>query len=209
MYRIFDRDSMYRIIVLLLSTAITLTSCLSKRNGRVLINKGQPSSTKSVSTHSKRNIISDASALAKSYPVKGDLLTAYADMLGVAKDDLQNPYLYAAVHDWMGTPYKIGGIGKNGIDCSAFAATIMKDVYGKVIPRSSFDQANVITRKYERQLKEGDLVFFKFGSSKINHVGIYLNNNKFVHASTKSGVIISDLKDRWYYRYFKRAGTVK
>lgn len=69
--------------------------------------------------------------------------------------------------------------------------------------------AENIKRKYENQLKEGDLVFFSFGGRQIDHVGVYLHNNKFVHVSTSRGVIISDLKDPWYYRHFTRCGTPK
>ena len=69
--------------------------------------------------------------------------------------------------------------------------------------------AEDVKRKFEKDLKEGDLVFFDFDGQKFNHVGIYLQNNKFVHASTSKGVIVSDLKDPWYYKYFSRAGSVK
>jgi cell wall-associated NlpC family hydrolase len=58
-------------------------------------------------------------------------------------------------------------------------------------------------------LHEGDLVFFAFNGSKvINHVGIYLHNNKFFHASTTRGAIISDLKDPWYSNYLVKAGSL-
>lgn len=133
----------------------------------------------------------------------------YADLLEVNVHKLKNEYLYQLINEWMGTPYAYGGASKRGIDCSSFAGLVMNEVYGKTLPRSSEEQAKVIKRKYERQLKEGDLVFFSFGSSRINHVGIYLQNGKFVHASTSKGIIISNLRDSWYYKAFRRAGTVK
>jgi lipoprotein Spr len=69
--------------------------------------------------------------------------------------------------------------------------------------------ADGIKRKYDNHLVEGDLVFFRFGKKNIDHVGLYLKNNKFVHVSTSKGVIISDLHESWFYKYFVRAGTVK
>ncbi|HIX54669.1 MAG TPA: C40 family peptidase, partial [Candidatus Sphingobacterium stercoripullorum] len=63
--------------------------------------------------------------------------------------------------------------------------------------------------KKERQLSEGDLVFFSFGGRNIDHVGMYLHNGKFVHVSTSKGVIISNLKEQWYHKYFKFGGQIK
>jgi len=136
-------------------------------------------------------------------------LADYAELMGVPIGQLKNEYLYLLLDEWMGAPYALGGNSKRGIDCSGFAAMVQSEIYGKSIPRISDEQAKMIKRKYENQLEEGDLVFFSFGKSKIDHVGIYLHNHKFAHASTTKGVIISNLRDPWYYKAFKRAGTVK
>lgn len=141
--------------------------------------------------------------------VGGTLLANYAAQIGVGESDLQNPELYAMIDEWMGVPHRTGGMSKSGIDCSGFAYLVMQDVYGKEIPRISYEQAQLVKRKYEDQLVEGDLVFFSFENKKIDHVGVYLANRKFVHASTSSGVMISDLNDTWYYRYFVRCGSVR
>ncbi len=98
---------------------------------------------------------------------------------------------------------------KRGVDCSGFVTLMYDRIYGKELPRTSRDMADNVKRKYEKQLKEGDLVFFSFGGRNIDHVGIYLHNGKFVHVSTRKGVIISNLNDSWYYKYFKRSGTPK
>lgn len=98
---------------------------------------------------------------------------------------------------------------KKGVDCSGFTFLLEKEVFGKDLPRTARTMADKVKRKYERDLEEGDLVFFDFDGQKFSHVGVYLHNNKFVHASTSKGVIISDLKDPWYYKYFSRAGSVK
>lgn len=180
-----------------------LTSCLSRRRATSSVLKRENYHRK------KGDILTDVSGTSGFYVSSGNLLTDYAGLLGVETSELKNEKLYRFINDWIGTPYAYGGTTKNGIDCSGFAATLISEIYGKNLPRSSEDQANAVKRKYERQLKEGDLVFFSFGGSSINHVGVYLHNGRFVHASTSKGVIISNLKDGWYYKSFKRAGAVK
>jgi len=136
---------------------------------------------------------------------KADVKQYYADLLGTNPKSL-NTSLYEFVDEWMGSPHRLGGQTKSGIDCSGFVGMVYQQVYGKNLPRSSRDMGEVIKRKYDDQLKEGDLVFFSFGGKTIDHVGIYLHNDKFVHVSTKQGVVISNLKDPWYYKYFTRCG---
>jgi lipoprotein Spr len=135
-----------------------------------------------------------------------DVKSHYAQLLGVNSKSL-NADLYTFIDEWMGSPHRLGGQHKDGIDCSGFVGMIYQQVYSKNLPRTSRDMADVIKRKYDNQLKEGDLVFFSFGGKSIDHVGIYLHNDKFVHVSTKQGVVISNLKDPWYYKYFTRCGT--
>jgi len=194
----------------LLATTLLLSSCLTPRNA---LPPGKRPGTTYKKPERKRGererILTDASKAPKDVVVSRNLLDSYAKVLGVRASELGNPRLYQVIDEWMGVPHRLGGTDRRGLDCSAFVAMVMKDVYGKSLPRTSRDMAQRVKRKYERQLKEGDLVFFSFGKSQIDHVGIYLNNSKFVHVSTRRGVIISDLRDTWYYRYFTRAGTVQ
>src|SRR5690606_15657348 len=83
------------------------------------------------------------------------LLESYATVLGVPTHQLQTAALYRYIDEWMGTPHRSGGGDRRGIDCSAFVGMVMRDVYGKSIPRVSRDMASRIKRKYERQLTEG------------------------------------------------------
>jgi cell wall-associated NlpC family hydrolase len=69
-------------------------------------------------------------------------------------------------------------------------------------------QITVIKRKYEEDLKEGDLVFFDFDGKQFSHVGVYLQNGYVVHASSRRGVIIVRLRDPSLYKYFSRAGSI-
>ena len=154
-----------------------------------------------------KKILTDAS---KSRPVaSGSLKERYASILNVKEKDLDNEKLYRFIDNWMGVPHRTGGMDKNGVDCSAFTSILEKEIYSRSVPRTAKSMADIIKRKYEEDLKEGDLVFFDFQGQKFSHVGVYLHNNKFVHASTSKGVIISDLKDSWYYKYFSRGGSIK
>jgi len=92
----------------------------------------------------------------------------------------------------------MGGTTKTCIDCSAFTGTMMRDVYRINLPRTAAEQYTASNRVDRENLKEGDLIFFKAKHGYINHVGIYLHNNKFVHASTSNGVMISDLNENYW-----------
>lgn len=132
----------------------------------------------------------------------------YAEIMGIDKSSIQNGRLYAFIDQWIGTPYKFGGEDKNGVDCSGLAQLLEQQVYGINIPRSTGEQVNVIKRKYEDELTEGDLVFFDYDGKKFSHVGVYLQNGFLVHASSTKGVIIVQLHDSYLYKHFSRAGSV-
>ena len=155
-----------------------------------------------------RKFVTDSSKIS-SNGVSGNLRERYAQILGVPKAEIKNESLYRFIDNWMGVPHRIGGMDKNGIDCSGFTTLLEKEIYNQSLPRVARQMAEEIKRRYEDELKEGDLVFFDFDGQRYSHVGVYLLNNKFVHASTSKGVIISDLKDPWYYKYFSRAGSIK
>jgi cell wall-associated NlpC family hydrolase len=114
--------------------------------------------------------------------------------------------LMTVITSWLGTPYKYGGNSINGIDCSGFTAIIMKQVYNIKIPRTARDQYNSGNRLHRNDLHAGDLVFFRdIRSRGIDHVGIYIGENRFVHATESSGVVISSLSEDYYYNRFSGA----
>ena len=126
-----------------------------------------------------------------------------------AMSQLKSKNLYRFITDWAGVKYKFGGLDKNGIDCSGFALLLNKEIYGINLPRISRDQASATRQKNKDRLEEGDLVFFAFGGGAVDHVGIYLNNGFFVHASTTRGVIVDDLNLPVYQNALVKTGSAK
>lgn len=141
--------------------------------------------------------------------IKNPALTSkYAKLLNVDENKIKNIKLYTFINDWYGVKYKYGGKTKQGVDCSGFTSILYRDVYEISLngtASSIFYQSQTITKGY---LKEGDLVFFKIENENVNHIGVYLQNNKFVHASVKNGVMIDDLDEPYYKKYFYKAGKI-
>lgn len=134
----------------------------------------------------------------------------YASLLEVPPSEIINTPLIHLVDDWYGTPYSIGGSTMDGIDCSAFSRMLLDSVYGEEIPRTAQEQYDHCKHIKKDKLKEGDLVFFHTThGSYITHVGVYLQNNKFIHASSSRGVMISDLNDDYWRKTYRASGRVK
>ena len=109
--------------------------------------------------------------------------------------------LRQASSNWLGTPHRWGGTGRNGIDCSAFVQRIYKDALGLSLPRTTKDQVRVGLSVDRRQIQIGDLIFFRHDRNK-RHVGIYLGNDEFVHASSSRGVMVSKLHEPYWRRVY-------
>jgi cell wall-associated NlpC family hydrolase len=125
-------------------------------------------------------------------------------------EQLTNLRLLVFMDQWYGAPYHYGGSNREGIDCSAFASLLIASVYDvNQLPRVSADQYHASRRVSKKDLKEGDLVFFHtLGKGhRVTHVGVYLYNNRFVHASI-AGVQISDLGEGYYMHHYVGAGRV-
>lgn len=132
----------------------------------------------------------------------------YSIILDTEVEQLQNISLLKNIDEWYGTRYRLGGKTKSGIDCSAFVQVIFAAAYSMTLPRTAREQHNASRRISRTELKEGDLLFFNT-TGGVSHVGIYLQNNKFVHASTSGGVIISDIFDEYWVRKFVGVGRLK
>jgi len=122
-----------------------------------------------------------------------------------------NHQLYLESAKWMGIRYRYGGNGKHGTDCSGLTCTIYKKVYHIALPHNTNEQLNICQRIKKKSLQEGDLVFFHGTRSKRSptHVGIYLKDGKFIHASNSRGVIISSLDENYYRKFWLSGGRIQ
>lgn len=105
--------------------------------------------------------------------------------------------LRSEVQQWVGTPHRMGGASRKGIDCSGFVQRMYKDIFQQQIPRSTALQVRTGQPINKKQVRPGDLVFFRI-PYKGPHVGIYLGRTEFAHASTSKGVMISSLGDDYW-----------
>lgn len=119
------------------------------------------------------------------------------------RDALKNHYQM-----WQGTPYRAGGMGLSGVDCSGFTLITYHQLFGLRLGRSTEDQLQQGTPINRQSLRPGDLVFFKTGFFK-SHVGIYLDKGLFLHASSTKGVTVSTLKLDYWHRKFWTARTFR
>lgn len=130
----------------------------------------------------------------------------YSQKTGITLEPSANIKLIQTVKDWLGVPYKYGGDGRKGIDCSSFCNVIYEKVYNQPLASSSREIFTNVEAIPMDQLKEGDLIFFKIHSKRITHIGIYLGKDRFAHASRHRGVTISNLNEEYYKRFFYSGG---
>lgn len=132
----------------------------------------------------------------------------FAEKMAVHPSEVTNQPLYDFIDDWYGTRYVYGGTSKRGIDCSSFVQKLIRATYNVDMQRTAANQHRTTQYVKKEDLKEGDLVFFKIKVHRISHVGVYLQNNRFVHASSSRGVMISNLNSSYWSRYYAGGGRV-
>jgi len=154
--------------------------------------------------HNKKNI--KAIGIELSAPLQ----FKYAILLDVPVEMINDNKLLELIESWYGTKYKYGGDNRQGVDCSGFTRSFMDSYYEVELSRRSEDQYLQCTKVKKKKLRQGDLVFFKTRGAKggVSHVGIYLCNNKFLHAATSTGVMISDLDEDYYKARFVGGGRI-
>ncbi len=119
----------------------------------------------------------------------------------------RNRELEAYLENWIGTPHKMGGKTKKGTDCSGFVGVVYTEFYNSPFQgRSSADLYQEVDPIEKHDLKLGDLVFFKVRGKQIDHVGIYLSDGEFIHASSSKGVMVSRLDEAYWTRTYFRGG---
>lgn len=119
-----------------------------------------------------------------------------------SKAGVQN--LAQVYNQWAGTRYRMGGSTHQGIDCSAFMQETFATAFGMQLPRSTREQRYLGHQIQKHQLRQGDLVFFR----KNSHVGVYIGDNKFMHASTSQGVTISSLDEDYWARTYTQSRRI-
>jgi cell wall-associated NlpC family hydrolase len=113
--------------------------------------------------------------------------------------------MMSVIDSYMGTPYVYGGTTRDGIDCSGFTQAVYGEL-GVEIPRTASQQAAAARQVGPASLEFGDLVFFNTSGSGISHVGIYVGEGFFVHASSSSGVRRDSLANPYYAARIVSAG---
>lgn len=170
--------------------------------------------TKSIKDE-KAPVVVKSNEIAKSAPAESNSIIEklsaiqfkYAMLLDVDVESLKNISLFGFIDNWFGTRYRMGGTSKRGIDCSALTSGLLLAVYGFAVPRTAREQYDVTTHINKDELKEGDLVFFNTHGG-VSHVGLYLDNDYFVHSSLSQGVTISSLDDGYYAKRFICGGRI-
>lgn len=131
----------------------------------------------------------------------------YALLMDTEVEEVRNLELFSLIDDWYGTRYQLGGSTKKGIDCSALVQLFYSTLYGITLPRTAREQYKAARTISRTELQEGDLVFFNTRGG-VSHVGIYLQNNKFIHAASSQGVTISDLFDDYWMKRLVGVGRI-
>ncbi|MEO7445589.1 MAG: C40 family peptidase [Ferruginibacter sp.] len=131
----------------------------------------------------------------------------YAKLMSSNIESITNLSLFGVIDQWFGTRYRFGGESKKGIDCSALTGLLMSCVYAVKMPRTAREQYEETDRVSREDLQEGDLVFFNTRKGvRVSHVGMYLRDGYFVHASSSQGVTISSLDEGYFSTRYIGAG---
>ena len=115
--------------------------------------------------------------------------------------------LFEQLQSWQGTPYRLGGYSKEGIDCSGFVQRTLLEQFSINIPRNTARQVQIGNDVSPGNIQIGDLVFFQIGQSQ-RHVGIYIGQRKFLHASTRVGVTLNSLDEAYWQKTFWKVKRV-
>lgn len=154
----------------------------------------------------KHRYSSAASAAAPVHPKSGTVNPKAAEP--AAAGGFEQQKMMDAILTWMGTPYEYGGESKSGIDCSAFSREIFRTSAGISLPRTTEDQSKLGSPVPKDDLKFGDLIFFNTSGQNPSHVGIYIGDDMFAHASVSFGVTLSSLYSSYYKKRYTEARRV-
>ena len=137
-------------------------------------------------------------AISDSASVLSPPVISPADSLGVS--DARAAQLEEIAQSWVGTPYRRGREDAKGTDCSGLTQSVLSEL-GVSLPRSTHEQLQTGHAVPVAELAPGDLLFFRMrGSSRVNHVGVSLGTDRFLHASSSRGVVVDHLDSYFSHR---------
>ncbi len=125
----------------------------------------------------------------------------------LAESTPQERFVAGIAEQWLGTPYHYAGNDRSGIDCSGLMVQVFSKA-GVSLPRTSSQQFSTGADVNSDDLRIGDLVFFNLSGAGISHVGVYIGNNHFIHASSSRGVVRDNLSDRYFFHRLAGARRV-
>jgi cell wall-associated NlpC family hydrolase len=126
-----------------------------------------------------------------------------ADMFSPVRHSVENiQNLFTDVKQYLGIRYRFGGDTPSGFDCSGFVRYMFSKALDVELPHSSQEMSTMGTRVTRNELQPGDLVLFKIGKNRINHVGIFIGNDTFVHSSLSKGITHDTLNESYYSKRF-------
>jgi lipoprotein Spr len=155
----------------------------------------------------EHNLLNDTSAKLSNANKNTGSVSSNADALKLKN----TPHSFEKfTQEWEGVPHRMGGMSKKGVDCSGFAILAYQHVLSHRFKyRRAQDIFNEVRPIEQSYLRYGDLVFFKINGIRISHMGIYLGQNQFAHASASQGVRISNLKKAYWQKRFYKGGRIK
>ena len=202
----------FKNLFIFILTIYLFTGCSNKNfvENVDMSNKNSNSTFRSASLektmNNKESRYSKYKKLNKKTQAKNNTFEDYANSDDFTSKNILNEELYDFYSQWEGVRYKLGGDSKSGIDCSAFIRKAFEEKFDLEMPRTTELQSEVGKEISKDELEVGDLVFFRTGRSR--HVGIYIEDGKFMHASTSSGVTISDLSNSYFNKNYWKAQRI-
>lgn len=210
----FRSQHMLFVVLLLVQQAVVVHAHPPARGGmptRWMMNAGGVLST----TNGQASLYLDTLITGKGMPegkpsieLTNPSVFKYAIWLDRAVEEVSGLPILHYLEEWVGVPYLFGGNTKKGVDCSSFVQQLVYTLHNIPISRmvkTQFEECRAVMRD---ELKEGDLIFFHTTRPGLSHVGYYLGNNKFVHASSTRGVIVDDLRSPYYTKAFRYGGRI-
>ena len=217
---LFKFVSNYRIAIYILFILLFVTSCKvqqrstsSQLNTPIRqVNNYEENPNLPTSEDTPKQLDSIPSELLQQNALSTEVKDAEKKLGITIQENDPDTLLYTEAAKWIGVKYRYRGMDRNGVDCSGLTCLLYKSVYKKTLNRSSAGMARSNVEEIAKsELQPGDLIFFATsGNTKtITHVGVYLKDNRFIHASSRVGVVVNNLNEDYYRKTFVKCGRVK